>query len=450
MRMDFELSLEQQQKLIMTTELRQSIEILQLNTLELVQYLNQKVLENPCLEIESPEYEELDRAEEKADEIDWEKFVNDDDIPRNSWRDEDTDFTFLEFYKKKETLRDHLKNQLGTLDIPDEMRTVGEVVIECINDKGYLTESPEQIASFLRKDVKIIESALKIIQSLEPSGVGATDIAECLLMQMKDFSEDALEIVIVKKYLGQVAANQLNAIAKGEKISVDQVNKAVEKIKTLNPYPGAGFPSAQSIPFILVDAHLEKQNDEYIIHMNDESLPQVYINEDYRSLLKQDKDVEAKNFVKKKLDAALWIIQSIDQRKQTIYRVIECIVNYQKDFLDYGEKFLKPMRLKDIAQELDIHESTVCRATNGKYITTDKGIYELKDFFTSGLGEDVSSVNVKSYIKEIVDKENKKKPLSDAKIKEQLEEQGIETSRRTVAKYREELDIPNSSLRKCF
>lgn len=449
--MNYKLSIEQQQKLIMTQELRQSIEILQLNTLELIEYLNQQILDNPCLEMDCVEYEELSKSEEMADEKDWERFINDSALPANCSQ-ESSEYSFLDFYKEEKTLKDFLMEQLSYLNLTRQELFVGTILIENINDCGYFKEPLEQMLPFLQTDIFIAKKMFDIIRSFEPKGVGGVDLKDCLLLQVADLSEKHLVKRMIRTRLSDIADNHLEQIAKEEKVSLKDVVEAVERIKALNPLPGSSFSSGKTVPYVLIDAEIIKKDteDAFEVNMNETSLPRLYINNNYENILAQEEDSEAKRYVKKKLDQALWIIQSVEQRRQTIQKVIESIVKKQSEFFNYGEKYLKPMRLKDVADEIGVHESTVSRSTNGKYIRTDRGTYELKEFFTNGLGSEVSSVTVKTHMREMIEGEDKKKPLSDSCIEKLLKKRGLTVSRRTIAKYREEMGIRSSNKRKIY
>jgi RNA polymerase sigma-54 factor len=273
-----------------------------------------------------------------------------------------------------------------------------------------------------------------------------------LLLQLKD-RKDLILINIVENYLEDIALNKLSKIASELNIDVEEVQRYADEIKSLEPKPGRSFAgSSEEIKYIIPDAKLEKVDGEYVVLINEVTIPKLNINNFYRELIKNS-DETTSQFLQEKLNSAVWIIKSIEQRKQTLTKVIESIVKFQIDFFEKGEGYLKPLTLKDVAEDIKMHESTVSRATNGKYIQTSKGIYELKYFFSQAIKANeglISSDTVKNTIREIIDSEDPKKPMSDQEISDKLEKMGISLSRRTVAKYREELKIPSSKLRKRF
>ncbi|SHH36971.1 RNA polymerase, sigma 54 subunit, RpoN/SigL [Caloranaerobacter azorensis DSM 13643] len=459
MRLGFELSLQQSQKLIMTPELRQAIKILQYTNFELSQFIEEELEKNPLLEIESREdnaEKDIDLDELKSG-IDWKEYLGKyDDISYSSYKEDDSNDWILENYiTYKTTLKEHLLFQLN-LTLFDEMdKKIGEFIIESLDENGYLRITTNEIANRLKVDDDRVENVLKIIQTFDPVGVGAKDLKECLKIQLEDRGiKDPYVFKVLENYLEEIACNKLTKISKELGISIKKVQNICDLIKTLEPKPGRGFiNSSDDVKFIKPDVTLEIIDGEYIIQVNDVTAPRLTVNNYYRRLLNQAIEEAIVKFIKCKLDSALWLIKSIEQRRMTIYRVAEAIVRYQREFFEKGKKALKPLSLKVIADELEIHESTVSRAINGKYIQTPKGIFELKFFFSRGVlanQEEISSTSVKSMIKELIESEDPKKPLSDQKITDILRKKNIKISRRTVAKYRDELNIPSSNLRKRY
>ena len=452
MKLNYELTLEQSQKLIMTPELRQAIQLLQYNSLELQEYILREIEENPLLEYEDTIEEPQEISD--FDQIDWKEYIeNYDDISYKQEinKDENT-FTFENFFTSSQTLKEYLLEQLSMVSVGQREYKIAEYIIQNIDSNGYLTESTQEIAQAMGVSESEVEIMLGIVQTFEPTGVGARNLKECLLLQLKD-RKDLILINIVENYLEDIALNKLSKIASELNIDVEEVQRYADEIKSLEPKPGRSFAgSSEEIKYIIPDAKLEKVDGEYVVLINEVTIPKLNINNFYRELIKNS-DETTSQFLQEKLNSAVWIIKSIEQRKQTLTKVIESIVKFQIDFFEKGEGYLKPLTLKDVAEDIKMHESTVSRATNGKYIQTSKGIYELKYFFSQAIKANeglISSDTVKNTIREIIDSEDPKKPMSDQEISDKLEKMGISLSRRTVAKYREELKIPSSKLRKRF
>jgi len=459
MRLGFDLTLEQAQKLIMTPELRQAIQMLQFTSQELWQYLDRQVEVNPLLEIDGDQRNEanIEEINSKVEEIDWKEYLGQyDDISyRNTNKNENKETSFENYISAKTSLKEHLLFQLHLTVFDQNAKRIGEFIIESIDKNGYLNNSLEDIASQLDITVSEVEKILQIIQTFDPSGVAARDLKECLLIQLKIRGvKDPDVFEIVNNHLEDVAQNRLSKISKSLNINLKNVQWICDLIKSLEPKPGRGFAhDSDNIKYVTPDVVLQYIDGEYVIHVNDVTAPRLIINNFYKQLLTRTEDENISNFLSEKLNSAMWIIKSIEQRRTTIYKVVESILKFQLDFFDKGKKSLKPLTLKDVAEDIGVHESTVSRATNGKYIQTPRGIFELKFFFSSGVGSDkggVSSTSIKSMMKEIITNENPKKPLSDQQIVNILKAKSINISRRTVAKYRDELGIPSSSGRRRF
>ncbi len=479
MKMNFNLNLVQTQKLIMTPELKQAIEILQYNAQELNEFIEEELLNNPILEklsnaatnqeetqpikVESDveaetDYEyDLDKGIKK--EIDWEEMVNyfEDARPMgNVSYDFDQEFSYDNFVAAEETLKDYLLMQLKFAKLEKRFYVICEFLIESISDNGYLEINMEDTAAFFQLEMDELETLIRLVQSFDPPGVGARDLKECLLIQMyQQGFEDSIEETLVKDYIEDLGQKRFAQIAKKINETVERVQLAYDYIKTLEPKPGRLFASMRDVRYIVPDVYVEKVKGEYVISVNEAANPRLQINGFYRTMLKNvNRDELTSEYLNKNLQAALRIIKSIEQRRNTIYKVCKAIIEYQYEFFEKGLLYLKPLNLKDIADEVEVHESTVSRAVNGKYIQCPNGLFEIKYFFQSGVkgasGEGVSSESVKIVIKEMIDGENTKKPLSDQFITDELKRKGINISRRTVAKYRDELNIPPSSKRKRF
>lgn len=446
--MDFHLQLKQEQKLILTQELRQSIEMLQYTGVELEEHLRKIADENPLLEMETRRHESLDDVEKKFDEADYAAFLGAGTIADESYPVEKKNYDFLDFYKEEMTLREHLLRQAGVEKIPEELRRAVLAIIENIDRRGYLSESVDALAGVLYTSTEQVEEALRIVQAMDPVGVGARNLSECLTLQLP---EDAkLARIIAENHLELVAGNHPDRIASVENVDIDEVLDAVNLIKSLNPIPGQGYNTDAQGTYVLPEGEIVGTKEGFRVDLFNEHAPRLYINHSVERLLMSSTDEGAVLYLKKKRAQAIFAIRSLEQRGSTIRAVLEAIVRRQEKALREGMSFLEPMRLKDLADELELSESTVSRATSGKYVLTPHGMVEIKSFFTNALGDDVSSARVKAVLQDLVASENKNKPHSDAKLTKLLVQSGFEISRRTVAKYRDEMQIPNSSRRKQF
>lgn len=346
--------------------------------------------------------------------------------------------------------------QLGVSVKTNKEKRIGEFIIESLDNKGYLSCSVQDISLLLNEDVVEVERVLRLIQTFDPIGVGARNLSECLMIQLKEKGiQDKNAYIIAENYLEDIAANRIQKIAKDLHITVSRVQGICDIIKMLEPKPSRGFiVDSDNIRYIVPDVTVEKINGEYIIIVNDNNLPTLTISNYYKSMVNDLDDKEANKFLTDKLNSSMWLIKSIEQRRKTLYKVTESILKFQRKFFDEGKTALKPLVLKDVADDIGVHESTVSRATNGKYVQTPRGLFELKYFFASSIsesdGDGISSTSVKTQIQKYIDEENTQKPLSDQKIAEMLSESGINISRRTVAKYRDEMRIPASSMRRRY
>ena len=480
MRLGYDLTIEQTQKLTMTPELIQAIQILQYNSQELEEFVSKELLENPVLDMdtfdgrnvskpETDREQEVSKSEqimkneaEKADIDLREKVVEAeyDDISYRQWEhrvSNDEVVSFDQYTSKSETLTDYLLTQLTFSDLKDCERKIGRYLVEAIDENGYLTVDIEHVAKLFKVKCCAVERILGVIQTFEPVGVGARNLEECLLIQLrtKDLLDDAIEYIVLH-HLKDLGDNRIQQIAKDTGLTVYQVQLVGDIIRTLDPKPGRAYSSGEQVRYVIPDIIVEKEADGYVVMNNDGTIPHLMVSPYYMNLAKNNKDdEEVQKYLNDKYNSALWLIRSIEQRKQTIYSVASAVVDQQIEFLDKGEKYLKPMTLKQIAEMVGVHESTVSRSINGKYIQTPRGVYEIKYFFSSGVGggsagEGLSSNSIKKFIKEIIDSEDPKKPCSDQDMVEILSKKGIEISRRTVAKYREAMGILSSSKRRRF
>ncbi|RQD69652.1 MAG: RNA polymerase sigma-54 factor [Tindallia sp. MSAO_Bac2] len=458
MEMGFNLNLEQSQKLVMTPQLRQAIKILQFTSLELEEYIDQQIENNPMIEI-SEEDKKVKEEPAEDQKVDWKEYAEDfdnyeyckDAFHHNS----DNDFNYENIIFRNPTLQEHLLFQFSLTYLEADFHEIGEYIIHSLEDNGYLKVPVSEIAEHLHQDIGAVESVLGIIQTFDPPGVAARSLAECLMIQCKHMGVKNENVyTIIESYLDEIACNKYPGIAKDLNISTEEVQDICDFLKTLEPKPGRKYASIDN-RYVVPDVVVKKIGDDYYIVPNDRNTPRLTIRKDYQKMLSNgEENDEAVKFLNDKFNNAMWLIKSIEQRMQTIYKVVEQIVAKQRCFFEQGKKYLKPMTLKEIADEIGVHESTVSRATNGKYVETPVGTFELKYFFSSGVpndnGEGLASESIKNYIREILDQENPKKPLSDDRIAAELAAKGIKISRRTVAKYREDMKIPSSSKRKRY
>lgn len=440
MNMDFSLIQQQSMKLVMTNELRQAITMLQYSVHELHEYLQEQQLENPLIELKEPQAERTTPVERER-------------FRQNLMQEGST--SALDFLTNADDgLQDYLLSQLGLQQMDKRVSAAASYIALNTDENGYLLQTDEEIASDLQEPVELIGRAVKVVQELEPAGVGARSLAECLLLQLNRLEiRDRLAEAIAADHLDLLADKQFKKIAKLTGAPVIDVQHAADFIQTLNPKPGAAF-YREPAEYVTPDVTIEKIEGEWVVKLNHGDLPQMVMNRQYEQLL-QSGNEDVQKYLKQKQEQFQWIKKSIAQRQQTIYRVTEAIVEHQKAFLDFGPEYVKPLTLKVIAEKLEIHESTVSRATNRKYLQTPRGLFELKYFFQTGIqkqsGEEQSTEKAKIYLKRLIDAEKKHAPLSDQKISQRLEEEhGIVLKRRTVAKYREELRIPSSSKRKRY
>jgi RNA polymerase sigma-54 factor len=444
MNLNQNLQLTQTQKLAITTELKQSLSILNMNVIELEEEIKREAEENPIIEID------------KSNEIDWEKYIKNMDNSYNydnpSYNNENEDYNLENMVRHYDSLYDHLKFQMGLYKLNNEEREVCEYIIDSIDENGYLILDTDEIVKQLNVEEDLVRKSINTVQQLEPSGVGARNLRECLLIQLENMNiRDELLESIIKNDLESLALKKYKEISKKYKISLDQCVQLAHKIQKLEPKPGLKYSYIKN-SYIVPDIIVEKIDNEYVVYTNEKDTYNIKINNFYKEVLKNSqKDNEAKEFIKDKLNSALNLIKNIENRKSTILKISKELLNQQKDFFEKGPKYLRPLILKDIAENIGYHESTISRGVNGKYILTPYGLFELKYFFSSGLynkDEGTASTSIKKFIEEIIKGENKKRPYSDDKISYILEQKGLKIARRTIAKYREELNIPSSSKRK--
>lgn len=460
--------------------------LLQLNTLALEQRIKTELELNPILEevidiedsidlnekTDSEDTSDDDLYDDNQDEFDVEDFMNEDEIDSNKINrspDEDEDNT-QPIAPFRVSMRDKLYDQLHMLDLTEDQMIVGEVIIDSLAEDGYFKHSLEKIVENLSlfDEINITvdeaEEILKKIQTLEPIGIAARSLKECLLVQIRNSSYDPYysyiaEQILVKCY-DDFANKRFSNIEKELDLTRETLIAAIDILHKLNPKPGEGNIDSEQANQITPDFIIEKVESNYIISLNDRSVPSVTLSQTYLEMLNANKrkrkinkrDKETHKFLREKFESAKWFIASIQQRRETLMKIMQAILEKQFEFFEYGAKALKPMIYKDIAEIVMMDISTISRVVNGKYVQSPQGIHELKYFFSEGLstdsGRDVSNKHIKELIKEIIDKENKKKPYSDDKLSKILKEKGIHIARRTVAKYREQMKLPVARLRK--
>ncbi|MGE5453651.1 MAG: RNA polymerase factor sigma-54 [Methylocystaceae bacterium] len=464
MRLNYEINLQQQQKLLITPELRQAIAILLMSAPELEEYIDQEMEQNPFLEqLEESSSQEGEKAENvddfgpREEVAEWaEYFLDRSDLGMTSQSREDR--TYESTTSTSTTLQDHLNQQLRwVIENPLELR-IGEYLVGCIDDRGYLAITLDEAALVLAVSELEVAKVLKIIQGFDPVGVGARDIRETMSIQLGHRGLDNPSLfILINEHLSDIAVGKLKPVAKALGISILELQDMCDLIKTLNPHPGNEFGGRDETRYIVPDIIVENINGEYIVSLNDNRVPGLRVNHLYQELLKHPSQFshDEQKYMEDRLASAIWLIKSIEHRKLTLYRVVSCIVEMQKDFLDHGIHYLKPMTLKQVAEKVEVHESTVSRATTNKYVQTPRGVFELKFFFSSSLKgqdleENVSARSTKRLISEIVESEDRVNPFSDQQICDLLLGQGITCSRRTVAKYRAELKIPQVTSRRRY
>ena len=484
--MEARLELKLQQKLIMTPQLQQAIKLLQLSRLELVQSVSQELIENPVLEEmpegsseESPEGEtatetqtvseplqesmpEQEGAQELKSDLElgpqWDEYLNEmgDGRDYGSAEADDKEMpSYDQTLTRLPSLSDHLSWQLHLSTSELNIVKGGEWIIGNLDDDGYLRAMLDELAQQSGLAVEDMERALSLIQSFDPVGVGARDLRECLLIQVKQLDlQGTLVEKIIENHLPDLEKRKYPNIAKDLNVTMQEVMEASQIIiHELEPKPGRPYLPTDT-NYVVPDVYVTKVDERYVIHLNDEGLPRVRINPYYRKLLGQKESIDkvTKEYVEERLRSAQWLIKGMEQRSKTIYKVAESIVKFQGEFLDQGIMHLKPMVLKEVAEDIGMHESTISRVTTNKYMHTPQGIYPMKYFFTtgfsSGIGTEISSLTVKDSIQRMIKEEDLAAPLKDQQIVDALKARGIDIARRTVAKYREELRIPPTSVRK--
>ncbi len=494
------------QQLVMTPQLQQAIKLLQLSRQELVDAVEQELVENPMLDVEEAGDEETgeqsaesaESAETAADgaesaeapeagasaeaaaetpaeppsepaeaeqsepsaedmvvDVDWDSYME--SKPQTSLARADDDRPGIEdTHSARTSLADHLRWQLGFVELSDGEETVGLQVIGNLNDNGYLEESLEAIAELAGVELDVAEKVLKRIQEFDPLGAASRSLSECLLVQAhRAATDNPLVLKIIETHLDLLQRRDFRGVARIEGVSVEEVAVAADVVASFEPRPGRAF-SAEDPIYITPDIFVHKVGDEYHVVLNEDGMPKLKVSSAYRSVLARGNGEakETKDYVREKLRSAVWMIKSIHQRQRTIVKVMQSLLRFQRDFFDKGPEWLRPLNLRDVAEDIGMHESTVSRVTTNKYVQTPHGVFELKYFFNSSIqtsdGESIASESVKEKIRAIINAEDTSKPLSDQRIADMLLETRIHIARRTVTKYREAMRILSSTRRKQF
>jgi RNA polymerase sigma-54 factor len=469
------LDLRLSQRLALTPSLLQKIELLQLNKIELQEMLNEELMQNPILEEvqesdipretsldervadgpPSPELVPTKGEKDSFDEIDFRYFFDEylDTGYKNREVEDSERPSFETFLTRSPSLEDHLTWQLGCTEVEPRLAEITTQIIGNLNEDGYLLLSLEELGQIANCSMEEAEAALKFVQSLDPIGVAARDLRECLTLQLEAAGlKDSLSYKIVQDHLHLLENHKFRDIATRTGTSFEEILQAVEIIKHLIPKPGQRY-NPQKTNYVQPEVTIAKIDDEFVILMNDEGMPQLRLNAGYRELLKSNGiSGETKTFLREKFRSAVDLLRSVNQRKQAIYKVCVAIINRQREFLEYGPSHLRPMLIKDVASELGVHSSTISRVVTNKYVDTPQGVMELRKFFTMGVenpeGDELSIVQVKLKIRKLIEDENKSKPYSDNQIGQLLRRDHVYITRRTVAKYREQMHVPGSRERK--
>ncbi len=479
------------QQLVMTPQLQQAIKLLQLNRLELVGLVQQELEENPVLEEIAELDEDAERSAEEYDtsaesrldsngenpqegataadaqnsneevsdaeklaELEWQDYLDSSSQPSQSVNGSEERPSIDATLTRRDTLTEHLEWQLQLTQLPIEEEVAARFIIGNLDERGYLQATVSEIARQSGMSEATVESALARVQELDPLGVAARDLRECLLVQVRTLEIDnPLVVRILEECLDALIKRDFRGVARTLNVSITEVVAAAEIIGHLEPRPARAFGGDEPV-YIIPDIYIQKVNDQFHIILNDDGMPRLRINGLYRDVLSRGNGVskDTKEYVREKVRSALWLIKSIHQRQRTIYRVMESIIKHQREFFERGINHLKPLNLRDVADDIEMHESTVSRVTTAKYVNTPQGIFELKYFFNSSInrvvGDAVASESVKERIRKLITAEDPRRPLSDQRIAEMLKVANIDIARRTVTKYRESLNILSSTKRR--
>lgn len=471
MNLGLDLSLKLQQKL--SFQMIQSLKLLQVNTLQLEQVVRNELEMNPVLdetdELDTPEEEEESSSEEQdkedeelkaeEEEIDWEEYLDEGfDLTGRVSDERDRNKEYYEPTPVYDTsLEEYLDGQIAEMKMTDRQRLLARFIVGCLGDDGYLQIPVEDIAKALSTTELEVMEALQVVWRLEPAGIGARDLKECLALQLQRRGlDDSLALAIITRTWDAFEKLKIPEIARQLSVSPQEVQDALRVLRTLNPKPGYQI-SQKASSTIIPDLIVEKVDDRFVVTLNDRNVPSLHINRAYSDLIRRGSKAkrEVKDYVREKLNGATWLIRAIEQRKTTMLRVMHAIIERQGEFFEKGPPNLSPLKLQDVADMVEMHISTISRVTSGKYVQTPHGIFELKYFFTEGLsrsdsGDDVSAERIRTRIRELISQEPPKHPLSDQQISDALRKEGYTVARRTVAKYREQLKILPARLRMTY
>lgn len=479
MALEIRQQLKMSQQLVMTPQLQQAIKLLQLSRMELVDLVREELEENPLLEEGQDVVEEKEAKEENTEsaetietsenlteikgegeglsDIDWKTYLEGYNLGGSvgdSYEEDDDRPSFENLLTKKGTLSDHVLWQIGLSGLEELDRHIAEEIVGNLDESGYLQSSVEEIAESTAANIEQVENVLSIVQGFDPPGIACRDLRESLLKQVEQLGMNGSVVeVVLRDHISELENRNYPAIAKALNLPVDEILSAAKIISNLDPRPGRAY-NQEDVQYISPDIFVYKIGEDYIVVLNDEGLPSLRINSFYRQALSGESDIDEKagEYIQEKMRGAAWLIKSIHQRQRTIYRVTKSIVKFQREFFEKGIEYLKPLVLRDVAEDIEMHESTISRVTTNKYVQTPQGLFELKYFFNSGIstggGDSIASESVKNRIREIIASENPKKPYSDQKIVEILKDKNISIARRTVTKYREMLGLGSSPQRK--
>lgn len=444
-----ELSIELKQTQKLSPQMIQSMEILQMGMLELQAHVEKTLLENPALELDAEKPRE--ERSELLHKVDW-LMAND---RQNRWyhQEDARDLIELAAAPDDESLYDHLRRQISMEKLPGRLALAVDCVLSSLNDNGYLEETTEELAARCGQPMATVRKAEELVRELEPAGVAARTLSECLALQLDRMGEFGLAMTIVRSYLEDMARDRYNRISKETGASREEIRRACDQIRQLDPRPGSPFTPREAPEYIIPDLLVTEVDGQLTVTMGEESFPTLKVSSYYQSLMQSTDEQEVRDYLSDKVRQASWMVKSIEQRKSTLLSCANVIVERQAAFFRRGAGHLQPMTLSDVAEAVGVHESTVSRAIKDKYLQCIHGVFPLNHFFSRALpagGDGVSSERVKSVIRALIDGEDKKKPLSDQKLCDLLGEQKLVLSRRTVAKYRDEMGIPSTSARKEF
>ncbi|KXL54038.1 RNA polymerase sigma-54 factor [Anaerotignum neopropionicum] len=451
-----DLSLQLAQKQILSQRMQQSVEILQMNTITLSEYMNELTQENPLLEWQEAPMEQPARDDKLLCKLEWLKEA--DEQNRSLYRvemEDERDRKETIGRRERESLREYLLFQINILKVDEGVKHVLRFLAQSTEESGYLEQGALEAAEgkfHLKRACST--DILGLLQSLDPPGVGARSLEECLMIQLKQKNASPLAINMVEKHLEDLAKNKINRVAKQLKVSLEEAKDAFDEIRKCEPKPGQGFISEKPVEYILPDIFVEIREGQPVVSLNSSATPKLFISHAYVNILKEGAAQETKEYISNKMKQAEWAIQCISKREETLLGTANCIVARQEDFFMHPNGQLKPLRMADIAECMQVHESTVSRAVRDKYLQCSRGVFPLHAFFSKALTSEktgtISADSIQQKLKLLIEGENKKKPLSDRELTEKLQEEGIQISRRTVAKYRESMGIAGTSGRKCY